>query len=629
MPPTLEAWDLTAEPITERSRLYSLAPIGIGTAFVESLSGYAERLAEAHAVSAGNLIGRELFARPAGTNRINVGLISYAVNGVGGSAKRWVQALETMTSRIDLRYLTLLPFERLLPRPFLFRRFRVWCPPCYELMASQGGPVYEPLLWCVKLVEVCPRHHRFLTKTCPHCLQSLRPLTAASRPGFCSRCGRWLGNTAHRTPRPASDSVPNEYQLWLADAIGELLASAPRIEPERLRDRVREALLAYANSFTEGNRTAAADMAGCGRGVFYSWFNGDQVPRIDTLLRTWYQLKLPVACLVDGGYPGLASEGQVKRSLEIMNIRESAPKRSPEQIHRALEAALHEEPAPSLNEVARRLGYGTTTRVRSTDRDLCAQIVLKHRKSGRSHWWMRRGAKPICELSQIRQVLEEHLANDGPIPPLDRIAANLGYAVDGSLRQKCPELCSALSARIAEQKRVRVAAIEPALEKALQETPAPSLRHMAIRLGFSAACVLRAHAPVLYAKLKARWRAYADTCRAELRTKLAAVLEENPPPSLRSVYSRFGVTESIVNTNHPELRREIGLRHKQYQRQQAQARRDAVRAEIREIVRMLHAQGICPSVPRVTSRLKKGSLREWRLVGKAVNDARNALLADG
>jgi hypothetical protein len=40
---------------------------------------------------------------------------------------------------------------------------------------------------------------------------------------------------------------------------------------------------------------------------------------------------------------------------------------------------------------------------------------------------------------------------------------------------------------------------------------------------------------------------------------------------------------------------------------------------------MLHAQGICPSVPRVTSRLKSGLLREWRVIGKAVDDARKAL----
>src|SRR5512133_3794891 len=66
MTPTLEAWDLAVPSLTARSRLYSLAPIGIGTSFVESLSGYVERLAEAHAVSAGSLIGRELFGRPGG-----------------------------------------------------------------------------------------------------------------------------------------------------------------------------------------------------------------------------------------------------------------------------------------------------------------------------------------------------------------------------------------------------------------------------------------------------------------------------------------------------------------------------------------------------------------------------------
>ena len=48
MPPMLEAWDLAIEPFTARSRLYSLAPVRIGTVFVESLSGYVERLVAAH-----------------------------------------------------------------------------------------------------------------------------------------------------------------------------------------------------------------------------------------------------------------------------------------------------------------------------------------------------------------------------------------------------------------------------------------------------------------------------------------------------------------------------------------------------------------------------------------------------
>jgi hypothetical protein len=343
-------------------------------------------------------------------------------------------------------------------------------------------------------------------------------------------------------------------------------------------------------------------------------------------LRTWHRLKLPIACLIDGIRPGFSAEAGTERSSEIRNLRDASPKRSPEQIRQALETALHEEAAPALHEVARRLGYCSTERLRSVDRNLCKLIVLNYHKSGRSAWWRKRGAKPICELSRMKRTLEEHLTSSGNIPPLDHIAAGLGYASDGCLRRKFPELSRALAARIAEQKRMRVAAIEPALEQALQEIPAPSLKKLAQRLGFSAECVLKAHAPALYKKVKARYTSYAETCRAELQIKLEAVLEENPPPSLKSIYARFGVTESIVNTSFPELRREIGLRHQQYQRQLSQARRDAVRAEIREVVRTLHAQGICPSVPRVTSRLKSGSLREWRVVGKAVTDARKELL---
>ncbi len=622
MLPVFESWEVDVKPIPSRSRLYSLAPIGIGTAFVESLSGYVTRLAQAHAVSAGSLVARELSGSLKARN-IHMGLVSYAINGVGVRAKQWVQVLETMTLRSDLRFLTLLPFEHLFPKPYLFRRVRAWCPACYERMDSQGGPIYEPLLWCLKLVEVCPRHRQPLTTTCPRCLRSLRPLSAESRLGFCSRCGLWLGQASDRTDHPPSGAVPTEYQLWLADAVGDLLANALQIEPERLRDHVRGALSAYTHTFAEGNRTAAAEMAGCRRNAFYTWFRGDQTPRIDSLLRTWYQLKLPLASLLETPSPELPPEARAQRSLEIRTAR--APKRSRERIRAALEEAVHEQPPPNLTQVARRLGYASTAPLRMADGDLCQRIVLNRRASGLSHR-RRRGVKPICELSHVKKVLEDYLFSNKPIPTLDRIAASLGYAVDQSLWQKFPELCGALSARIAQQKRARVAAIEPTLEQALQETPPPSLLQVAKRLGFSASGVLKSHAPDLYEKLKKHGQAYQERCRAELRDRLEAALGENPPPSLKSVYSRLGVTESIVKTSFPELRRAIGLRRLQHQREQAQLRRDAVRTEIRDIVRMLHAQGICPSVPRVTSLLKSGPLPDWREVYKEVRDARKELI---
>src|SRR5271165_6283569 len=57
-----DSWDCTLPALPKRSRLYALKPLGIGTPFVESLSGYVARLADAHAVSVGDLAGRELSA---------------------------------------------------------------------------------------------------------------------------------------------------------------------------------------------------------------------------------------------------------------------------------------------------------------------------------------------------------------------------------------------------------------------------------------------------------------------------------------------------------------------------------------------------------------------------------------
>jgi len=149
---------------------------------------------------------------------------------------------------------------------------------------------------------------------------------------------------------------------------------------------------------------------------------------------------------------------------------------------------------------------------------------------------------------------------------------------------------------------------------------------MAKRLGFSSAAILKAHAPGHSEQLKTHRRAHRERCRVELRGKLEAVLVEHPPPSLNSVYLRLDVTQSIVNASFPELRRAIGLRHLEHQKQRSQARLQDLQTEIREIVQTLHAQGICPSVPRVASLLKSGSLREWNAINDAVKDARRELI---
>ena len=50
MQSAFDSWDVEAVPIPARSRLHSIEPIGVGTPFVESLTGYIIRLAASHAV---------------------------------------------------------------------------------------------------------------------------------------------------------------------------------------------------------------------------------------------------------------------------------------------------------------------------------------------------------------------------------------------------------------------------------------------------------------------------------------------------------------------------------------------------------------------------------------------------
>lgn len=57
---TYGSWNLDLPLFPERSRLYHLEPIAIGTAHVEGLISYVCRLAEAHCVSPGILTKQEI-----------------------------------------------------------------------------------------------------------------------------------------------------------------------------------------------------------------------------------------------------------------------------------------------------------------------------------------------------------------------------------------------------------------------------------------------------------------------------------------------------------------------------------------------------------------------------------------
>ncbi len=556
--PQFDSWDLAPASIPQRSRLHSIVPIGIGAPFVESLTGYMIRLAASHAVRVSDLIEHELrtdvpyYHVPAG--------ISNAINGVGKSVQNWVSAIERFTLRDNLRLLTLLPFASVLDTASLMRRTRAWCPRCYESSAAQGQEVYEQLVWCLQCVEICPLHKVSLQTSCPVCHRELRPVCAVSRPGFCSRCRTWLGNRrGSEEDRPAAD-----YQMWVAQEFGNLLAIAPDGKPVG-KENIRKVLIYYVDSFSDGNRIAAAEIAGCRRSSFHNWCNGATTGRIGPLLRMCYELKIPLTSLVTGAIAGLEDTAGAKAAVEARHQRGISPSRSADRIRAALLLATKEQPAPSIREVAERLGYSTPSRLYAADTGLSRAIVRNFNKSGRNHWWRRRGGK-VLDDAVIRTALEESLALDMP-SPVHRTAHSLGFQTEDPLARRFPDLCRAIKTKRAMVRTARRSALAAALKAALREDPPASLEQIANRLGYTSHTVVRGWEPPLCAKLTAKRRDFAERSRNELGRQLEAVLTENPPPSLREVHARLCTTRAITYGNFPEIHCAIAARHRKFQRQ--------------------------------------------------------------
>lgn len=383
-----EAWD-TGTPLLPRvTRLYHFSPIGLGTPIVESLTGYIVRLAEAHCVSAGVLYWKEIRVLADKGNIFTfrvpnaAGYSTHTINGFGSPAADFVRALETLTGRRDLSYLTLLTWARVLPGHSLLRRCRAWCESCLHTWREANQPIYEPLLWTLQAVTVCPYHRRFLRQACPHCGRQVGPLESRSRRDCCSRCGQTLMPAAIN---PTSDSrmLPSDELMWgswVASALGELLAAAPQITCPPGRQRLAETIRLCVDSLCSRNASALARFMHVGRGAVSRWQRGKSIPRLTLLLSMAYRLGISLLDLLLGCPTFAASPGFVRAAPVEVNARGQRPTmQHGRRIHRAevsriLHVALNEIPPPSVNRVMGRLSYGRATIYRHFP-ELCRQIA--------------------------------------------------------------------------------------------------------------------------------------------------------------------------------------------------------------------------------------------------------------
>lgn len=361
-----------------RTRLYCLVPQAPESIWCESLTGYINRLGWAHHVSPRALVAEvinPLLPEPEPFSAVFCMQPAVALNGNSEQARTWAEAVGHLTGQPDLSLLTLTPLLGDFPPIRLLRRTPGWCATCVAEWKCTGQVLYQPLLWMLQVVTVCPTHQIPLLDRCPECHHRQKVLTTnKTQPFECTSCGIWLGEeaSAHSAGEVASQLIV--WQTWVISALEELHTAS-----------LTNGMLSWKSFFTQLSSylkarraySRVAQAIGTGKENFHRWVN-DQDPHLETLFKFCYRCEVT---------PWQVMNGKLDPLERIICQGVSCPSPLPPRFTRRLDrehcraqlhAALGESSAPpSLHQVGQRLDVHTSLLMYHFPEE-CALIVQRH-----------------------------------------------------------------------------------------------------------------------------------------------------------------------------------------------------------------------------------------------------------
>lgn len=295
-----------------------------------------------------------------------------SMNSTGETAADWTSYLQQLTRRHDLSCLTLRNWRHVLAQRELLRQHKAWCPECFGEQLSGHGTIYEPLLWSIAAVSVCPIHKRPLRSSCQRCQRNLFHLSRRVRPGYCYRCGASL------TDRVLSKTAVSDGDMWKAETVGRLLASHQpnQIEPDN--DVIVAGIRVIIEKAFHGNATRFARTIGKQKNTAWGWCNdGSRIGLLD-LLSLCYCLQIDLLDFLSPTFPLAFGTPAVFRPslIETRNLNKRRPF-DRAAVGKRLRKHLEQEKAQSMHEVALSLGFHKRLLYRHFP-ELCRAIAQKH-----------------------------------------------------------------------------------------------------------------------------------------------------------------------------------------------------------------------------------------------------------
>jgi len=548
---------------------------------------------------------------------------AHALNGVGERTRLWVSLLEELTCVQRLDLLTTLPWAGAISCVHLLRTSRAWCPSCYGEEGSSAEHAYERLLWVFQAVTVCPNHRQLLESICPFCKREQYVIAPKSRPGYCSRCYRWLGR------KPEARGLDSELseQITTAEMVGALLAAASLLPTPFGLDLFRQNLRGFVHA-AGGYRRFRLETQGS---HIRDWFrHAAATPRMTSLLKLSRSVNVSLVRL-------LTEQVDNGNRPDQKQFWKAHYRFAGSVVEAALQAALWATIAPSLEEIAHRLGYQTAISLKCRFPVLCREIGVRRRAGVITARPSRKQVSVPKE--RIEQALTAELHKAG-FTNLEDVAASVGVRSKRRLYRGFHDLRSAIVAKNAAIRARRSqalgvtlkSAIEAALTTALNEYPAPTVEDVARRLGFATVKPLTSRFPELTMELR--------TCRRRslrvkvkrghqvddrARQRLIEALEEFPPPSCAAVVRSLAGHRTKIREGFPGLWRAVHARYVKYKQQTGRLKRQAIAKEAFLIVAELHQRGVYPTIRLVGESMPSTHFRCRQLIADAVRLARREL----
>jgi transcriptional regulator with XRE-family HTH domain len=332
-------------------------------------------------------------------------------------------------------------WANVIPHRNLLKPSKAWCPFCYEEFKHEGVPVFDPLLWSLSVVTTCAKHRLRLRSRCPWCDRAIPHLDSHSRPGFCSKCNSWLGQLPLESGQAGEDILGEELerQAWVTEQLCTLLASTPRIENPPKKEAVTKSIKFCIGCIAGMTESRFARAIGVSQPTVNDWQRQGNIPELEKLLRIARFTQIPLLnILVGHDFNQHASAGAASsickqhEPKDPLRPHKRRTRIDIEKVRIALESALSVEITPSLQEVARSLGYSSTALTKHFPVE-CKKLSEKYKQWRKAVWW------------SVAVELEKELVRE---PPQSiRVIANNLKRNHTSLYQYFPDLCRRVAQR--------------------------------------------------------------------------------------------------------------------------------------------------------------------------------------